>query len=116
MMTFILVHAHMCQVSFTLFVVYFNQVSQVHLPIESYVNLDYVPSEKKILNILGASEASIIDEDDSKISEVVVPSVSFCQVQEAMSTLPTFLQQQHQNNVSDKVFVFKENSSPFPIF
>ena len=53
-----------------------------------------------ILNILSASKAFEIIEDDSEISGVVVANVSFSQVQDGMATLFIITEQQ-QSNVSE---------------
>ena len=50
------------------------------------------PTEEDILNICGALEVFEIIEDDSNISEVLVPNVSFSQVRDAMATLSTLRQ------------------------
>jgi hypothetical protein len=51
----------------------------VHFDVEFDLNHPYVPNEEDILNIIDASLVYEIIEDDSKISEVVIPNVSFSQ-------------------------------------
>ena len=58
------------------------------------MNHPYVPTEEDILNILGALDVYEIIEDDSRISEMAIPNVSFFQEQGAIETLSTFLEQQ----------------------
>ena len=49
----------------------------VHFEFEFPLNHHYVPTKEDIFNLLGVSEVFEIIEDDSKISEVVVPNVLF---------------------------------------
>ena len=74
------------------FVVTMSAQEYVHLEVEFDLIHPYVPTGEDILNILGASKVYEIIEDDLESSEVVVPSVSFSQAQEAMATLSTFLE------------------------